>query len=683
MSWIDVSLTLEGTGKIQKIKDPLSAYQPDFEERERITLIRQDFTDGDVVLKRPRREFNDLAMIERMGVDQMAFAVYQPNDGDSLQGDEINGWRSNATRPIVRNKIISINAHVTARTIFPKIYAFNTASEEEKDASTVMGDLMEWSVTNSNSAYADISVQATMSALINPISWVQTQYQTVMRRVKRGKNDDGSWKTELIIDEDQSGFIDESVAPDQMYFGEFYIRNGDVQLQPWLIRRKIINYKSAAQLFWQYDNWKYVKPKIQVIYNDANQQFYETYDVDMSTNEVEVVYYWNKSLDLYLIAVNGILLTDPNNPNPREDKLYPFATFGYELLRAQGDCMAYKSLAFKTMPDDKVINTLYPMIIDASYLALFPPTVAVGVETIGSDVLIPGMTTTLSDPDADLRPVMAANQNLQAGYQALMDVEKNITESSIDTQESAKSDADGGAPITAYAISKQEQHAKILLGTFLGMVGRYVKQMGRLRIGDIKQYLTLPELQTIEGSAGSQLVYKTFHMGEGRGRTKGRKIQFDLGLPTGKISREKHLDLSHDTLQMQGGLRSPYKLYRVNPKAFRDMKYTLIVAPDVIAPLSDEYEAQLALEQYDRMIGQPEVFDPEETGRILLEAYKITKKDPDKYLAKGQPGQSPTVRPAPGQSPNPMLGGPPQPPPGQLSPSAPIQGLPKIPMMGR
>lgn len=678
MSWIETRLKLEGDGKTKKIVSPVSNYQPADLEKDRLLMVRQDFTDGDVVMKRPRREFNDLSMLERMAIDQMAFAVYQPNDGDSLAGDEINGWRSNAVRPIVRNKIVSINAHVTARTIFPRIHAFGE-SGEQKDAATVMGDLMEWSVVNTNSAYADVSVQATTSALVNPTSWVKTQYQQVYRLVKKGKNPDGTWNTAYVLDEDQSGFIDESLAPDTMYFGEFYIRNGDVQLQPWLIQRKIMNYKSAETLFAVYPNWKYVRPGIMVIYNDANQQFYEVYDPDMYQNEVEIVYYWNKSLDLYLISVNGILLTDADNPNPREDKLYPFATFGYELLRAQGDCMAYKSLAFKTMPDDKVINTLYPMIIDASYLALFPPTVAVGVETIGSDVLIPGVTTTLSSPDATITPLLTNNQNLQAGYEALLKVEKNITESSIDTQEAAKPESTNSSP-TAYQISKSEQHAVILLGSFLHMVGRYVKQMGRLRIGDIKQHLTLPELMAIEGSAGSELVYKTFHMGEGKGRTKSRKIEFDLGLPEGEISKKKFLDLSYETLEKQGGIKAGAKLFRVNPKLFRSLTYTVIVTPDVLAPLSDEYEAQLGLEQFDRMIQQPNVFDPEETGRILLETYKLTKKDPDKYLNKGQQGGM-QVRPSPGQSSNPMMGGPPTAQPGQPSPMQ-MGGMPQMPKIG-
>lgn len=658
MSWLDVSVRLSGDGKVQKILSPVSLYKPEDLKKQRTMMVKENFSEGDLVLKRPRREFNDLSMIERMAIDQMSFAVYQPNDGDSLAGDEVNSWRSNAVRPVVRNKIISINAHVTARTIYPKIHAYNSEAVEEKDASVVMGDLMELTVTGNNSAYADVSVESTTSALVNPISWTQTQYQTVMRRVKSNEKDaeTGVYKTKLIVDEDNSGFVDEAVPPDQMYFGEFYIRGGNVQLQPWVIRRRIMNYSSAAELFSKYPDWGYVKPGIQTIFSDANNQFYEAYDADMRQNEVEVVYYWNKALDLYLICVNGIMITDADNPNPREDKLYPFTTFGYELLRPQGDCMAYKSLAFKTMPDDKAVNTLYPMIIDASYLALFPPTFVAGVETIGSDVMIPGVTTTASSPDATITPILTNNQNLKAGYDALFEVMKSIDESSTDNQESKKQDSNG--PATAYQIQKDDQHAKILLGSFLHMVGRYVKQMGRLRIGDIKQYLTLPELQTLEGSDQSQLVYKTFSMAEGRGRTRGRKIQFDLGLPTGNISKAEHLDHSRETLEQQGGHKSPYQLYRVNPELFRELTYMLFVTPDVIAPLSDEYEAQLGLEEYDRMIQSPQIFDPEETGRILLESYKLTKKDPDKYLAKnpqmGAPNMPIPGMPQGGQQSNPQ-----------------------------
>ena len=107
-------------------KAPISAYNPTDEEREVRSMIIRHFTLGYQTMYKPRREFNDLAVIGRMQVDQMSFNTYQPNNGDAPENDLINGWRSRAIRPIVRNKCISIASHATARLIFPKVFAFDS-----------------------------------------------------------------------------------------------------------------------------------------------------------------------------------------------------------------------------------------------------------------------------------------------------------------------------------------------------------------------------------------------------------------------------------------------------------------------------------------------------------------------------------------------------------------------------
>ena len=662
MAWIDVALELTTTGKIQKIKNAPSAYAPGEPERDRLMMLRLDFAQADTIKKRPRREFNDLAYIERLSVDQMAWSVYQPNDGDALEGDVINSWRSNAVRPIVRNKVFSIAAHVTARTLFPRIHAFDADSTEQEDAATIMSDLMEWSMFANNAQFGEISLQAVIAGLVEPVSTVFSQYVEVYRTVKTSRNTDGSWQTKELLDEDHSGFIDESVPSEQFYFADFF--QSDVQKQPWVFRRRIRPYTILKARYGSvYPNFKYVTPGIQCIYNDANQQFYDAYDPELHQDEGEEILYWHKALDLFLIAVNGILLTDPDNPNPREDKLYPWASFGYEFLRPNGDSFWWKSLAFKTMPDDKIVNTLYPMIIDGSYLALFPPMVNVGGETISSDVIVPGGVTTLSDPNADLRALLTANENLTAGYNALFQVEKNITDDAFN--QLIQGDPQNAGRETAYAKSIDEKNAKLLLGPFTAMVGRYVKQMGRLRIGDIKQYLTLPEMAAIEGSANADLIYKTFLMPAGRGRNKSKRIKFDSTLPDDEISSDKALSLSYDVLREEGGLAGKQSLHKVNPTLFRALKYMVVVTPDVISPISEELEQAFGLEEYDRMVQAPNIFDPEATGKLLLESYAKTRKHPENYLAKpGQGGQPQQMQPGqqPMQTPNPQQQGPAAPP---------------------
>lgn len=635
MAYHDVDLVLTESGKIDQKVNPISNYQPSPLEKERLAMIRGDFTQGYTIQQRPRVEFNDLSFVERDSIDQMAWAVYQPNDGDALEGDQINSWRSRAVRPIVRNKVFSIAAHITARTLFPKICAFDKDSNEQQDAAQVMSDLMEWSTTNTNAAFADVSLRAVLAALVRPVSIVQTQYTTVLRDVKREKLPEGGYRIERITDEDLSGFQDESVPPEQIFVQDFY--QPDIQKQGWIIRRRVRPFTLLRTLYQQYPNFEYVNPGVQCIFNDANQEFYNAYDPEMTQDDGEEVLYWNKSLDLFLISVNGILLTDADNPNPREDKLYPFASFGYEYLRPNGDCFYWKSLAFKTMPDDKIVNTLYPMIIDGTYLAIMPPMVNIGGEIIESDVIVPGGVTTFSSPDADLKPLAVQSENLKAGMDALFKVEANISEDAFQPFQQGDM-PEGSGDMPAYNMSQIEKNARIMMGPFLDMVGRYVKQMGRLRIGDITQHLTMPEVTAIEGSANAELIYKTFVLPQGKARQKTRRIEFSLDMPDEKITAKEALEMSYKVLEDQGQSAS---LARVNPTLIRMLKYICFVGTDVLQPMSEELEARWNLMQYDRMVQAPALFDPQETGKLLMEVSPTTQRHPDKYLAKqsAQPAQ--------------------------------------------
>lgn len=646
-------LVLTKDGKIDSKKNQLAEYQPIGLERQRLAMIRQDFSNGYVVMMRPRREFNDLTMIERLAVDQMAWAVYQPNDGDNL-GDQVNQWRSNAVRPIVRNKVFSIAGHITARTLYPRIVAFDNDSVEQHDAAMVMSDLLEWSTFNTNSSFADVSLSAVLAALVEPVSIVGTQYVSIYKTIKTTKKADGTWNTKVVLDEDFSGFQDESIPPDQVFVQDFY--QPDIQKQGWVIRRRVRPFTLATTLYpaEKYPNMAFVKPGVQVLFNDANQQFYEAYDLAIRQDEVEEVIYENKRLDLRLITINRILITDSDEPNPREDKLYPYVTFGYENLRPNGDCFYWKSLAFKTMPDDKIVNTLYPMIIDGSYLAIMPPVILSGDDIIASDVVVPGAVTTIG-PNSTVNPILVQSQNLKAGFDALQKVEESITESAADSANPANEIAPDG---TAYQIYKAESNAKVLMGPFLQMVARYVKQMGRLRIGDIKQYMTLAELSAIEGSANQELVYKTFILPHGKTRQKGKKIQFSTDMPMEPISTQDHLDLS---FKIKDGETKKQTLAMVNPILFRQLNFMCLVTPDVVSPMSEELERAYALELWDKAIQDPtHGFDMEEMNKMILEHYPMTRRHPEKYLAQ-QPGQGGQPMPSQPAQPNPMQAGLPSP----------------------
>lgn len=637
-----------------------SEYAPSPEEKEVRAMIIRHFTLGYQAMYRPRREFNDMSVIGRMTVDQMSFNTYQPNNGEAPEGDLVNGWRSNAIRPIVRNKALSIAAHATAQLIFPKVFAYNEKSDAQSNAARVMRDLMEWS--GEQSRYVDTSMNAVISAMFNPASVYYTEYTEVYRNVKRERDENGKWKVEKMLDPDLSGFKDYPVPTDELFIENFY--ENDIQKQGWLIWRRVIGYDLASAKYGEYENFKYVKPGLQIIYNDPNQTFYEQYDFNMRQDSVEEVLYWNKKLDLKLILVNGVLLTEADNPNPRQDKLYPFIKFGYEPVD-EGKCFYYKSLAFKMQSDANIVNTLYPMIIDGTYLNIFQPMINIGSETIGSDVIVPGSVTTITDPNTKLQSLNLGT-NLKAGMDTLLKVEESLSESAQDPILQGQKPAGGSS--TAYEISRLEQNANTVLGLFIKMISQFVYQYGRLRIGDIIQHLTIVDADKITDDA--ELVYKSFLV-KGAGKYEHRKIEFDGNMTDDEEDEKTRTHKSYELLAEQD--RTNTEIYKVNPRLFRELTYKIAISPDVLHPRSDDLERAMKLELYDRAIQNPRADQEKVFKDFLLGAYKDIR-DPEDYVAKqnsqGTQGQAPT---------NPFQGQPMIPAGIQQG----MKGLPQIPSTGK
>lgn len=616
---IKTKLSTGGSGDVI-----VSPWEPTEAEKAVRSMIVRQFSDGYVTMYKPRNEFNQRSVISRLTVDKMNFNIYLPNDGEPAPGDVVNGWRSNAARPTIRNKAMSIAGHATAQLLFPKVFAYNQQSQTQDDAAKVMRYLLEWSADQCN--YASTSFKAVITALFSPAAIVHTEYAEVKRQVKRGKKEDGSYEIEEIDDPELSGFIDTPVPVD-----EFYIENAfepTIQKQGWVIWRRVMSYSVAETKYKNFKNFQFVAPGMQVIFNDPNQTFYQVYDSNMRGDMVEEVQYWNRELDLYQIVVNGVLLTEPDNANPRYDKKYPFIHFGFERID-EGRFFYFKSLASKLKQDADVIDQLYQMIIDGTYLSVMPPMINRGSEVIGADVIIPGVTTTLSSAEADLTPIEVA-KNIGVGKDTMREVQEDINMTSVDPV------SEGNAPdkqATAYQISQQQKNAAIVLGTFVHMIAEYVKQYGELRMGDILQYMTVVDAAKISEEPG--LVYRTFFKAPSKAGEEGKRIKFDASLPLeGMLSEQELLDLSFATLDEQG---EGEELLKANPELFRNMKFMLKVTPDSMRPMTDDLERAFRLEIYDRAIANQ--YGNQETlfKDFLLGAYPELVSDPDQYVIEPQP----------------------------------------------
>jgi hypothetical protein len=624
-----------------------SEYAPTQAEKDRLSIILDSFRWGDIIMRKPRREFNDLSTLTRMMVDQMAFNNYQPNNAQAPEGDLINSWKSHALKPVARNKVISVAAHITAKLLFPKVFAYNEQSELQHDTATVMRELIEFA-SNQND-YGKHTLSAVINACVNPASFIHVEYANAYRTVKKEKGSDGKWKEEQIIDEDNSGFRLTQVPCDELYVANFY--EPDIQRQNYLIWRRVQGYDIMAAKYGKSKNFKYVKAGYQLLYNDANSTFYEVYDSNLRSSLCEEIIFYSKPLDLQIAVVNGVMMDDPDQPNPRLDKAYPFIAFGYEPFD-EGRSIYHKSLIFKMQPDADIVNILYQLIIDGTYLSVMPPMLIAGEQSIDSDVIIPGLVTTTFDSNASIVPIRAA-QDIAVGQSLLNEVEKSLSETSIQ-------ELDFSHKQTAFAMNSQLNQQQILLGPFTEAIKSYVRQYGKLIKSDILQYLTIADVNRILDDG--ELVYKTI-INSGKGKTK--KIKFDASLPDKELSDDEQLDSSFNVLEEQGGHKSNVELYKVNPKLFNDSKFEIMVNPDVLNPMSDDLERAMGLEIFDKAIEGAQAGVAVDLNEIfkdfVLENYPKSNLDPDKYIKDQQ--QQIAGLPQPQQQPQ-QPGQPQQPQPG-------------------
>lgn len=609
-------------------KDKVSLWNPTPKERDCLNDILKDFRLNWQTMHLPRPEFNDMSLYQRYVIDMLAFNTYQENDGNPMMEDRVGGWQSTAMRPIIRNAAISIVAHQTARTLVPKIFAYNEEDDEQEDAAKVMGYLVDWAREQAN--YPFMALYRNIAALYSPISWGYTEYVQVYRKVKDGKNDDGTWNYKQEVDEDESGFQHKPIPCDSVFFPNFYER--ECQKQDNLILRRVISYDKAREKYGHMKNFEFVNPGVIVVMDDANQGFYQVYDPHMRGEDVEEVIRWKKCYDSKEIMVNGVLLSEPEAPNPRGDHQYPFDAFYY--LPINERCLGGKSLVFSLQCDARLANEFYQMISDGTKLNLFPPTVTVGSEKSGSDVFVPGLNLAFADPEVKINTLRTADsQSLNTAQQTLEKIEQSLHETSQDPIQQGQQPS--GTPSTAYEISRIETNAATVLGlTTKFFTYSHVIPYGKLLLSDILQYMTLPQVDMIVNDGG--LKYKTFYVKEPGKGGRQNKIIFDGGMPD-QMTEEEKGDISWELLKQQGGLKSNTTIWKVNPVLFRDHKFKFSVDADVLNPRSADLERAYDIETYDRAIASPVADQEKIFTDLLMSSNPKTARNPQKYVMKQQP----------------------------------------------
>lgn len=613
--------------KAIKDKKLVSAYQPDDYTKERLLEIWRDYDLGHTLMNKPYRELNDRSPITTLNEDHKIFNSYVP----PRSSDPDKSWRAQTVRPITRAKLVSIAGHVVAATIIPEVFAQNEDDEEDRDGALVMRDLKEWVIDNSN--YSQSFLYGVIQALYSPACILESKVVEHFKLVRKRLND-GTIEVKEALDEVLSGFNVGVVPIDELYIANPYESN--IQKQRFLVRTRRIDWHEAKGVYGHMEGFQFVEPGLRNVIAKEEGTFYMQYDKELE-GLVEEVTYYNRSADLQITVLNGVMVTSPDEPNPRLDKKYPFAKSGYEPVD-EGRFFYYKSSASKLANDQKTVDTLYNMIIDGTFLSLMPPVAYYGEEELDSGVLRPSTVVSLG-PDERLEQ-FGPRPNLRAGMDVAGMVERSISETS---QDHFRQGVMQGAPgRTAFEFSTLEKNAQIALGLFGKMIGFLVLDLGNLMVSDIIQHLTVADADKILSENG-RLRFRRFVLSDKieDGRNVPHEIEFDIDAGTDPLAE------SFELLKRNGGMKPKKKIFRVNPEKFAQLRFHLKVKPDVLEIRSKALQRALNLEAYDRAIQNPTVDVEAVTRDFLLESYKPGESD--KYMRDEQEMQQEEGRQMPRQ----------------------------------
>jgi len=609
-------LTLDRKGAI---KNPPSLFKATDAEKEIIVLARADWMQGIEVQTKPRPEFNDRSIIDEIDVNQKAFNSYVPPRSE----DPDQSWKSQTVRPVTRNKLISIAAHVTATILYPGVFARNQANDEDTQAAGVMKDLIEYVIDNSE--YSREFLSAVIQMLVDPFMVVSEDFYEVMRKIKELK-DDGTYDTKEILDEILSGFIFNVIPAKEILFPNFHEPN--IQKQRFLIRNRPIDYSEAEATYGASANFVFVKPQVVTVFDETTSTFYEVEDTTMLATQVNEVTYYHRTKDLELTFINGIPVTAPDRPLRRKDKKYPVAKSGYEPL-GNGKCFCYKSAANKLGSDQDVVDALYNLILDGSFLAIMPPMALYGSEAIDSSVTVPGTVTAFKDKDSKMES-LAPRSDLRAGLETIALVERSMSESS---QDSARQGISAGGGQTAREVLLLDANARTALGLFGKSVRFLVEDIGDLIIGDILQHMTVAEASEVAG----EMNFKSFVLPDKN--VKGKKVSKKIQMANPADFEDKNMEW--DLLAKEGGPDGDRKIAMVNPELLRKLKFKCRVTADDLTPPNKALEKALNLEAYDRAIQNPVADQEAVTRDFLFDVYR--PGEADKYMKKAEPTPPPSA----------------------------------------
>lgn len=427
--------------------------------------------------------------------------------------DDIEDWQARVHDGMTRNKVLATLSKIVQ--VLP-IAEFNGRGDEDFRKAQILTDLYQYSEDVDD--YEELLINTLLECILKGTA---ISYEGQERKVQAIRNVKGSGDDMTIeTGEKRINRLYGSLVPlEDFYPSNIGIRR--IKDMPFCFWRSSIPFQQFLQDFAMFGRSADVQPKVSWSGEIEDRPYYLDFiSDDVVEGMVEVIRYYNKDTDEYVLLANGIWLNALMqagqlvvSPLPFTHKELPFWDIRFELFP---NFFYGKSLPDKLKSYQDVLNVLTNMLLDQSFLTIFPPILTSGFDSIEDDYLRPGRRTPVDTQGGSLQEqYMKLDMGTPTGWHEfiLNYTRKVMEEASMDQVQSGV--AGVGGRTTAQEIDTASAGVSAMLGLFGRLIKYGLRRKALLRAKNILQFWTeesSPIIEQILGEGGTKKVNKAFNI---------------------------------------------------------------------------------------------------------------------------------------------------------------------------
>jgi len=550
-----------------------------------------------------------------------------------FEREELEDWQARAHDPFTRNKCLAILGKVMS--VLP-IAQFTPRGDEDFVKTQILTNLYEY--VEELDDYEEFMTHYLLEAIIKgtAIGYEGVDKQTKKFKFVKGFGDD------ITITEKEE--VTTNLYAQIVPLEEFYPSSPSIRKlkdMPFCFWRKVITHSEFLDEWSGFDRAKFVEAK-RTYTDDEFRPYYADYiGEDVGEGSVELIRFYDRMNDQYIILANGIWLNPVTNkaeeefvsPIPFNHKELPFFETKFDFF---GDFFYGKSLPDRLKSLQDILNVLTNMLLDQSFLTIFPPLLTTGFDDIEDDYLRPGRRTPI---DTQGLPINSAVQKLELGtpsgwHQYILEYTRKIMEeASLDRVSQGM--AGVGDRTTAQEIRMASEGVASIMQLFSRMINYGLKRKAFLKAANILQFAIDPKSPIVHGvlgEDGAEEVNKAFSVYE-INNTKlsdGKRGTKIIEMYQNENDRPTSSKLEARSVLAKVSSGNVVEIDAITPEYIKNLRFDVKLIPNPKVESSKEVEKALQLEKVRvYMSFFPQLVDMNE---LAAETAEKMGDDPSKVL---------------------------------------------------